>query len=169
MEYTYNLTKIKIDVAYIMELLNNAPVKPLFRLFFGALVALSLLFAAPASALATSPADAPNGIATITFADGRSVSISSGRERFGIVPVVSAETVRIDVRLPQSFQNAAAFVQPLDGGVASEIVVNPDGSASVSFQAGAEPGLYRLLLGARNKTTVLEFEVPAPAAPPDNG
>jgi hypothetical protein len=60
--------------------------------------------------------------------------------------------------------NAATFVHALDGGtVTSGLIIAPDGSASLGFRVGVQPGLYRLLVSVRGRTGMLQFQVPPQA------
>lgn len=101
----------------------------------------------------------PEISATITFANGETVKLFAS-DRFRPVSVAAGETVTIQTQLPQQLTTVPAVVQALDGGTSTDIAIAPDGSASMSFQAGSEPGLYRLLFSARGRTAVLQFQVP---------
>lgn len=107
-------------------------------------------------------ADEPRARATITFETGDSVTIQSGRRQFRPVEILPGETVQIYLQLPPGFANTLVAPQAMDGGLTSGgVVVEPDGTVAIAFQAAAQPGLYRLLLSAHDKTAMLQFWVPA--------
>ena len=98
--------------------------------------------------------------ATITFADGTSMTVRS-REDFQSIEILPRETVNIRLQLPAQFANTLVAVQALDGGLVSEdVIVAADGTAAMAFQAGAPPGLYRVLLSMRGRSATLHFTVP---------
>ncbi|MFN2507359.1 MAG: hypothetical protein ABR589_01130 [Chthoniobacterales bacterium] len=97
---------------------------------------------------------------TISFADGSSVRFRTDRERFYPVGVSPGETANIQFRLPRGLANTRLSFEALDGGVVTDgVVIAVDGTASVTFTAGDQPGLYRLLASASGKTAILQFWV----------
>ena len=127
-----------------------------------ALVALSLCFVAAVRAQAPAPV-----LATITFADGQSATVgSTGQQTFLPIDILPGEALGIELRLPVNFVNTPVALQPMDGGFApEEIEIAQDGSTNFAFQAGTQPGLYRILLATRNSSVLLQFSVPNPGTP----
>lgn len=128
----------------------------------GHLALLAWLFFAdttlmPLPATAAPPA-AEAMAATITFANGEGIKLYAD-DHFQPVAIAAGETVTIQAQLPPQFTNIPAVAQALDGGSATDIVIASNGMASVSFQAGSQPGLYRLFLSARGRNVVLQFQV----------
>lgn len=101
--------------------------------------------------------------ATITFSNGESVTVHTKQQQFRPVAVLSGETVNVQLRLPLEWANTPVAVQALDGGFVSEgTVVAADGSAAIAFQAGVRPGVYRVLVSANSRSTMLRFSVAGP-------
>lgn len=107
------------------------------------------------------PSAAPSGAsATITFADGASIKLRSSQAKFRPVELLPGETVNIQLRLPRRFLDTPVAIQALDGGfVTQDALVAADGTAAIAFQAGVQPGLYRILLSARGRSALLQFWV----------
>ena len=102
----------------------------------------------------------PRAKVTVTFANGDHVTLRSREEGFAPVEVAAGEAVTIRAQLPRRLANAPAFIQPLDGGtIASDLAIAPDGSASLGFRVGEQPGLYRLLVSVGGRTAMLQFQV----------
>ena len=79
---------------------------------------------------------------------------------------INASPRAIERRNRPRFANTLLAVQALDGGRVSEgVVVEPDGRADIAFEAGTQPGFYRILLSAGNKTATLRFSVANPGPP----
>jgi hypothetical protein len=98
--------------------------------------------------------------ATITFSNGESMTVHTKHQQFRPVGILFGETVNIQLRLPLEWANTPVAVQALDGGFVSEAtVVAGDGSAAIAFQAGVRPGLYRVLVSANGRSTMLQFSV----------
>jgi hypothetical protein len=137
-----------------------------FQLMLKALAFLAICFwAGPLSAQT-----APGPKAKIIFSDDTSIIIRGHHRndevRFLPVAVLAGERVTVQLRLPARFANTFLAVQPLDGGRASDdVVIQADGRATLAFEAGAQPGLYRLLLVTGDKSATLQFSVPNPANP----
>ncbi len=117
---------------------------------------------ADAQSAATAVAHTPR--ATITFANGTALEVRSNNpEYFSLIGILPGETVNIQLQLPPSFANTFVAVQALDGGLISgDVAVAADGTAAIAFQAGVQPGLYRILLSALGKSAMLQFSVSAP-------
>jgi hypothetical protein len=118
------------------------------------------LCASSVAAQSASPASDPKASATITFSGGGSIKIR-GKDRLPVVEIGAGETANIQLTLPQRLANTFVVVQALDGGTVTEsATIAADGSGSIAFQAGAQPGLYRVLLSARGKSAMVRFWVP---------
>ncbi len=121
------------------------------------LLVLLCLFFATAS-YAQSPGI--KGVILCLFPVGTFERVSSVDGVFAPVELAPGESVTVQSQLPSSLVNTPSFVQPLDGGmITSELTVSADGRASLGFQAGTQPGIYRLFLGARGKTVMIQFVV----------
>lgn len=106
-------------------------------------------------------------LATITFANGQSITVNStDQQTFLPIDILPGEALGIELRLPPGFVNTAVGMQPMDGGFApEEIEIAQDGSTAFAFQAGNQPGLYRIILATRNSSVLLQFIVPNPGNP----
>lgn len=129
-------------------------------------LALICFFVLTASSFGQAPAEAPVS-ARITFANGESISISSNSDQmFPPIETLAGETLGVQLQLPPTFVNTPVGLAALDGGfVPEEIQVATDGSAAFAFQAGAQPGLYRIILNTATTSTMLEFVVPNAGTP----
>lgn len=97
--------------------------------------------------------------AAITFSEGGSINMT-GKERFPVVAIDPGETANVALQLAGGFASARVAVQALDGGlVSSDGAIGADGSGSLVFQAGVQPGLYRILVSGGNQTATLQFWV----------
>jgi hypothetical protein len=105
--------------------------------------------------------------ATITFANGESVTIGSNDQQiFNPVDILPGEAPSIQLQLPPSFVNTPVGIQPMDGGFTpDELLVAEDGSAGFVFQSGTQPGLYRIVLATAGTSVLLQFTVPNPGTP----
>jgi hypothetical protein len=136
-----------------------------FQIILKSLAVLAVLFhAGPLFA------QAPGPRARITFADDSSITIRGSRGdrvvKFQPVGILAGERANIQLKLPSRFANTVLAVQALDGGrVSDNVVVEPDGRADIAFEAGTQPGFYRILLSAGNKTATLQFSVANPGTP----
>jgi len=103
----------------------------------------------------------PEGLAsaTITFANGESVTIgSNSQEIFNPVEVRPGEALGIELHLPPGFVNTPVGMQPMDGGFApEEIEIAQDGSTAFVF--------YRIQLRTLDSLVLLQFSVPNPGNP----
>jgi len=71
----------------------------------------------------------------------------------------------VNISLPVSASaEATVAVRPLDGGeiIGSARVSVTNGSASIGFQAGSQPGLYRVVVDGGGTTATLQFWVANP-------
>ena len=128
-------------------------------------------FATPRLAAQTSsqPGSLPlsrtgNGpIAVISFADGSSLTTSAERGVSDLVALQPEEAVNLQLNFPASTAGRRVVVQSLDGGFAKASgdgsIVNPDGTLNLTFQAGASPGLNRILILDGGTSSLLRFWV----------
>ena len=99
---------------------------------------------------ATAPADGSKrrSIATCTLGYGQKITSRSSSRRFRGVSLQPGEIVDIALQLPRSLSDFAS-AQPLDGGQVISFSKNHSGVSSavaIRFQAGNQPGLYRVLI-----------------------
>jgi hypothetical protein len=100
--------------------------------------------------------------ATFIFADHSQVQTQSTTGRFQLVGLHLSEAVDIALDVPAVLLSSAATAQSLDGGAIVSFSMNPGGSgtlASLRFQAGARPGLYRVLVPGLRGPGLLQFWV----------
>jgi hypothetical protein len=158
---------MKNNILFRTSTRNSTP--PASRLihlrFLKVLVSLALCCLA-ASVRAQAPVPPPV-LATITFANGQSVTIGSNDQQiFNPVDLGASEGIGIALQLPPAFVNTPVGILPMDGGFApEEIQVGQDGSTAFAFQAGNQPGLYRIQLLTANSSVLLQFFVPNPGTP----
>jgi hypothetical protein len=151
----------------------------LLRLFYYASIATICALAATDSAFAqlpspsATPIESPPPIAppslgaldtctaAVTFASGQSLSVRSTSDVFPLIAATAGETFTVQLRFPLDAVGALLGAQPLDGGAvfADNLPIALDGSVSIQFQVGSQPGLYRLPLEAAGQITTLQFWV----------
>lgn len=121
--------------------------------------------------LAVSPPGQAQGLppvsATITFANGGSITISSNDQQvFSPVDILPGEVPGVQLQLPPNFVNTPVGIETMDGGhTPDELQVAEDGSAAFAFQAGTQPGLYRIVLRTADSSVLLQFSVPNSGQP----
>lgn len=110
--------------------------------------------------------------AAITFADAKSLKVKSKGDRFGLVGVNAGETVNVQLQFSPTLATSSIVIQALDGGVVpasdQENAVGADGKASMRFQAGTQPGLYRVLMNVGGTISTLQFWVADATSPAAN-
>ncbi|PZR73708.1 MAG: hypothetical protein DLM73_10140 [Chthoniobacterales bacterium] len=112
----------------------------------------------------------PARVATIAFADGSIVQTRAATGKFQLVGLHANESVNIAIPVPAAGIGAFVAVQSLDGGTvvgASQVPVT-NGVAAIGFQAGSQPGLYRVLIGGAGSPATLQFWIPDPQNPKAN-
>ena len=71
----------------------------------------------------------------------------------------------VQVRFPLEFVGATLIAQSLDGGTfpngQDSLTVAVDGTVSIQFQTGNQPGVYRLRLIVNETGALLQFYVPS--------
>jgi hypothetical protein len=107
--------------------------------------------------------------ASISFANATEIKTrASSSGRFQLVGLNPTEVIGIAVDFPVSLVSASITAQPLDGG---KIIGPPKdlgkgmGTGSIRFQAGDEPGLYRVLITSARSRSMLQFWVADPKNP----
>ena len=107
--------------------------------------------------------------AAMSFPNGSSLAVRSKSSRFPLIAANAGQTLNIQLRFAVSVAASSLIVQPLDGGVVPDAQGNSsiaaDGTASVQFQTGNRPGLYRVLLNQGGSISVLQFWVADPQQP----
>ena len=110
-----------------------------------------------------SPPPAPS--AMITFASGQAIRSHSAAGRFAPLSLNPLDTATIKLQFATTLAGTPVTVQPLDGGSVGltnqSATVASDGTISFQFQAGAPPGLYRVLVIARGAVSMVQFLVPS--------
>jgi len=109
--------------------------------------------------------------AIFTFADAtqiRAQGSSSGY--FQLVGLHPSEVIEIALDLPVSLGGAPVPAVPLDGGKILPAAKGRRsiGASSIRFQAGNQPGLYRVLVMGTESRSLLQFWVADPRNPKNN-
>jgi hypothetical protein len=88
----------------------------------------------------------------------------SDKGLFSQVTAEVAQSFGVQVRFPLELAGATVSAQALDGGTfpngQDNLTVAPDGTVSIQFQTGDQPGLYRLRLLVNEAGALLHFYVP---------
>jgi hypothetical protein len=149
-------------------------------LLAGLLVLISALPALAQSSDIPPPPEPSNGpalavpespIVTITFPNAKSVQDRSRGRQYGIVGIRPNEVVDIALEFSPQWAHRLLAIEALDGGrilAQRSATVAADGSASVRFQVGNDPGLYRLSITGAGAPALLRFWVPDPQNPRAN-
>jgi hypothetical protein len=91
---------------------------------------------------------------------------------FRLTDIRPHETVNVRLQFPLSFNNAPVLATALDGGQAtvstSNMTIAPDGTTRMRFQAGDQPGLYRVLVVVGTSRSILKFWIADPQNPNGN-
>ena len=124
------------------------------------LVSLILLSILPAQA------DPPALSDVITFANDQAIRGWSTAGRFPPVALNRLETASIKLQFAATMAGTPVIIQALDGGelglAADSAAIALDGTTSFQFQAGDQPGAYRVLVIAGGTASMMQFEVPNP-------
>ena len=116
---------------------------------------------------AQTPDDKPTAV--MTFANNSSLSMRCKNGQFPLVAASAGQTVNIQLCFPLTAALTNVIVEPLDGGTLpsgqSEMSIATDGTASIQFQPGNGPGLYRVLLNQVGSISTLRFWVADPQQP----
>jgi hypothetical protein len=120
---------------------------------------------------APTPAANLHPSATITFADATQIIFRSTTKRFRVVGLHPNETVDIALQFSTPLVRNSASAQPLDGGRIISFSINSGGGnglASIRFQVGSQPGLYRIRVPGLAESPLLQFWVADPNNPKAN-
>ena len=113
------------------------------------------------------PQTAVRTTATISFADATQVCAHSIDGRFRLVGMHLNEVVTVVVQFPAGWATALLAIQALDGGhvfpQTAQTVIAAGGITSFQFQAGNQPGLYRISMIGAGGSSTLNFWVADPA------
>jgi hypothetical protein len=125
----------------------------------------------PTPNLASAPRTDAGPVATIAYAHSSVRSRARGGQ-FRLAGIHAHETVNVRLQFSPEFAGARFFAAALDGGEASvpgrDSVVASDGTISMLYRAGDQPGLYRVQLSAGGNRSVLKFWVANPKDPQSN-
>lgn len=118
----------------------------------------------PRPTISPAATERPAQKAAIIFADGSSVQSRAATGKFQLVALHPSESVSISLRVSAPPGNAMS-VRVLDGGnvVGPSAVSVANGVASVGFQAGSQPGLYRVLVDGAGTKALFQFWVSNPS------
>jgi hypothetical protein len=123
----------------------------------------------PDLTVAPRPDTAP--VATIGYAHS-SVRSRAQRGQFRLTGIREHETVNVRLQFGPEFAGGRFFATALDGGEVtvpgSDSVVRSDGTVSLLYKAGDQPGLYRVLVSAAGNRSVLKFWVANSKDPQSN-
>jgi hypothetical protein len=106
--------------------------------------------------------------ATFVFADATQVVTRSSTGRFRLVGLHPNETVDVAVLFPVISRRSSAGPLSLDGGKIISVSTSPTatgGLALIRFQAGGQPGFYRVLVPGFGASARLQFWVTDPNNP----
>jgi hypothetical protein len=125
------------------------------------LTGLALLSTLPAQA------DPPVLSDVIPFTKGQGIRGHSQAGRFPPVALNRLERASIKLQFAATMAGKPVIIQALDGGglglTADSAAIALDGTTSFQFQAGDQPGLYRVLVIAGGSSVgMVQFEVPNP-------
>lgn len=127
---------------------------------------------APAPTVAPALPSKAGPSATITFPGNAPFKTRSKSGLFRLAGIRSGEAVEIKLQFPIERANTPLVLQALDGGSLTAqpktAVIAADGSASFRFQAGDQPGLYRVAVIAAGGNSTLKFWVADPKNPKAN-
>lgn len=116
----------------------------------------------PGPAASAVPISRPSGVATIVFGDASVARPRAANAKFQLVKVRASESVAIALPVPPGAAGASLQAIALDGGRVAPGASITNGAAAIFFQAGTQPGLYRLLVSGAGPTVTLQFWVPNP-------
>jgi hypothetical protein len=140
--------------------------KPLFLLLPFSFLLLPSLAAQDVQRLTPEPAIK----AFLDFADDKTLDLASNREgEFALVALPPDETVAVAAALPPSLAGKTLTAEPFDGGTVTvgkdeSLTVSDKGLVTFSFNAGTNPGTYRLILrNGEDDHWQFSFSVPNPA------
>jgi hypothetical protein len=126
----------------------------------------------PPPNLSLAPRSDLGPVVTISHANAASVRTQGRGGHFRLLGIGAHETVNVRLQFSPSFAGTAFFASALDGGESSasrpNSVIAADGTTSIRFKAGDQPGLYRVLIIAGEDRSLLSFWVADPKNPKAN-
>jgi hypothetical protein len=151
------------------RLVKNFSFFPGLAVFAGAILcSISTLPAQTDSLGFAVPAALPASSAVTTFANGQASRSHSAAGRFAPLSLNPLGTAAIKLKFAATLAGAPVTIQALDGGsvglTAQSATIASDGTISFQFQAGAPPGLYRVLVIAGGTVSMVQFSVPSPTS-----
>ena len=100
--------------------------------------------------------------ATFTFADATQIKTRSTTGHFRFVGLHQYESVDVALQFSATVVSSSATALPLDGGKILSFAINKGAVgplASLRFQAGDKPGLYRVLVPGLGRSVLFHFWV----------
>jgi hypothetical protein len=101
----------------------------------------------------------------VSFADEQPVHLHSQHGQFAPVPANAGEMADIRLHFPAVYAGTSLVIQAMDGGnlqlPQEPVTIDSQGRASFQFQAGQDPGVYRIVIVASDTPSVLQFSVPS--------
>lgn len=135
------------------------------------LTGLAFLLSCNALPIQTAEAQSPDDKSTliVSYGNGGRVRVRGRNGPFPTIGIGAGERVDLRVDLPARFANVPLVVQALDGGrVSPEVFAAGVGLVQARFQAGTQPGLYRLLISGGGQSAPIHFWVANPDDPAAN-
>lgn len=126
--------------------------------------AIAITWLSPKTLLAQSTPDIPVSV-LVTSASGAERQLPGSDYNLGRAGLGPEQLVTVTLLFPQDTKGQPVSVSSLDGGSlssvdgASDLKVSEDGTAPFQFQAGHQPGLYRLVVMFGAAFYHLEFYV----------
>jgi hypothetical protein len=116
----------------------------------------------------TTPVDT-RPVVTIGFSNAPAVRSHAANGHFRPAAVYANETVTVRLEYLPAFAGVPIVATALDGGEVAvpraQAAIDENGVAWIRFRAGQQPGLYRVLVLAGSKHSILEFWVDDPKNP----
>lgn len=108
-------------------------------------------------------------VAVVSFPDGRWLTATAERGLSPLIALQPNDQVTLELSFPQDFAGQSIEAEPLDGGTLAanqrSATLSADGVMSLTFAAGAQPGLHRIALRVAGTVSLLRFWVIDPANP----
>jgi len=108
-------------------------------------------------------------VAVVSFTDGRWLAATAESGLSSLIALQPNDSVVLELSFPENFAGQPIGAESLDGGILSSSqrtsTLNTDGVLSLTFAAGAQPGLHRIALRAGGMVSILRFWVLDPANP----
>jgi len=103
----------------------------------------------------------PRRLATVTLSDASVVVTRAATGKFQLVAARPGELLTVVVPFPAATLGLTAAVSALDGGklIGTSSVPIVHGAATIHFQAGTQPGLYRVLVLGLGPAATVQFWV----------